>query len=372
MKILMLNYEYPPLGGGAAPVTKSLSEELVRQGHEVDVVTMGYRGLPKEENINGVQIYRVPSIRKKLEMCTFHEMFSYCISASRFLPELLKENDYDINHTHFIIPTGAVSSFYHKKVPFIVTTHGSDVPGYNPDRFQFQHALFKPFSTAVLNRASYITSPSSFLKEEIVRNYGERDIAVIPNGISVDAYLPQRKEKKILTVSRLFERKGVQYVIEAMKDIEGFEYVICGDGPYRPQLEEQIERLHLDHKVKLRGYLEPEQLRQEYESAPIFVLPSTSENFPVALLEAMSMESAIITSSTTGCAEVVDNTALLVPPKNSKAIKKQLLTLTNDSDLCRDLGARGRKRVEREFTWNSVTKRYLNLYEKVLKENCSL
>jgi glycosyltransferase involved in cell wall biosynthesis len=371
VKILMLNYEYPPLGGGAAPVTKSLSEELVRQGHEVDVVTMGHKGLPKQEDINGVQVYRVPSIRKRLEMCTFHEMFSYCVSASCFLPKLLRENDYDINHTHFIIPTGAVSSLYHKKVPFIVTTHGSDVPGYNPDRFQFQHALFRSFSTRILNKTSCITSPSGYLKNEIIRNFGDRKIAVIPNGIAVDAYRPQRKERKILTVSRLFERKGIQYVIEAMKYIEGFEYVICGEGPYRAQLEKQIERLHLGHKVTLQGYLEPEQLKHEYESASIFVLPSASENFPVVLLEAMSAGCAVITSNTTGCAEVVGDTALLVPPKDSEAIKEQLLTLINDANLHNDLGARARERVEREFTWHSVTRKYLDLYEMVLREGCS-
>jgi len=366
MKILMLNYEYPPLGGGAAPVTRSLSEELVRQGHEVDVVTMGFRGLPEEENINGVQVYRVPSVRKKLEMCTFHEMLSYCVSASCFLPKLLRENDYDINHTHFIIPTGAVSSLYHKKVPFIVTTHGSDVPGYNPDRFQFQHTLFRPFSTRILNKTSCITSPSGYLKNEILRNFGDRKIAVIPNGIAVDACRPQRKEKKILTVSRLFERKGIQYVIEAMKDIEGFEYVVCGAGPYRPQLEDLVERLHLEHTVKLRGYLEPEQLKKEYESAAIFVLPSTSESFGLVLIEAMSAECAVITSNTTGCAEVVDDAALLVPPKDSEAIKNQLLTLINDPKRCRELGMQGRRRVEQQFTWSSVAKKYSDLYENVL------
>lgn len=366
MRILMLNYEYPPLGGGAAPVTKSLSEELVRQGHEVDVVTMGYKGLPKEEDISGVQVYRVPSIRKKLEMCTFHEMFSYCVSASRFLPKLLKENDYDINHTHFIIPTGAVSSLYHKTIPYIVTAHGSDVPGHNHDRFQFQHILFKPFSTAILDKASYVTSPSNYLKGEIIRIFGERRIAVIPNGIFADAYPPGKKEKTLLTVSRLFEMKGIQYVIEAMKEIEELKYIICGDGQYRPQLEKLVERLHLEHKVKFRGHLKPEQLKKEYESAAIFVLPSVSENFPVVLLEAMSAGCACITSNTTGCAEVVGDTALLVPPKDSEAIKEQLLTLMNDPGKCRELGERGRERVEQHFAWSSVTKEYLNLYEKVL------
>lgn len=368
MKILMLNYEYPPLGGGGASVTKSLSEELVHQGHEVDVVTMGYKGLSKEEDINGVQVYRVPSIRKKLEMCTFHEMLSYCISASRFLPKLLRENDYEINHTHFIIPTGAVSSIYHKRIPYIVTTHGSDVPGHNPNRFQFQHILLKPFSTTVLNRARYITSPSNYLKGEIVRNYGERKIAVIPNGISADTYLPQRKKRTILTVSRLFEMKGIQYVIEAMKEIEGFEYVICGDGPYRPQLEDLVKQLHLEPQVKFRGHLKPEQLIQEYGTAAIFVLPSASESFGLVLIEAMSAECAVITSNTTGCAEVVGDAALVVPPKDSEAIKNQLLTLINDPKRCRELGTQGRRRVEQQFTWSSVAKKYLSLYEKVLRD----
>jgi glycosyltransferase involved in cell wall biosynthesis len=166
MNVLMLNYEYPPLGGGAAPVTRSLSEELVRQGHEVDVVTMGYRSLPEEEVLNGVHIYRMKGIRKKIEMCTFPEMLVYCLSAARFLPELMKEKDYDINHTHFIIPTGAVSRVFYKKLPYVITSHGSDVPGYNPDRFRYQHTLLRPFSKTILNRAGYIISPSTHLRRK--------------------------------------------------------------------------------------------------------------------------------------------------------------------------------------------------------------
>ncbi|MFA6363347.1 glycosyltransferase family 4 protein [Methanoregula sp.] len=367
MKILMLNYEYPPLGGGAAPVTKSLAEELVHLGHEVDVVTMGYKTLPREEVIHGVQIYRVQSIRKKLEMCTSHEMLSYVISAARFLPGLLNENNYDINHTHFIIPTGIVSSLYYKRIPYIITTHGSDVPGYNPDRFQFQHHLFKPFSNMVLNRASCITSPSIYLKEKILKNFGERKVAIVPNGLSVESYHPRTKENKILTVSRLFERKGIQYVIEAMAGIEGFEYTICGDGPYKPYLERQIERLNLGHKIKLCGYLEQDQLIRQYESASVFVLPSSSENFPMVLMEAMAAGCAIVTSDATGCAEVVGDTALLVRQKDSKGIQEALLTLLHDRDLQRDLAMRARVRVEREFGWSRVAGKYVHLYERVLE-----
>lgn len=367
MKILMLNYEYPPLGGGAAPVTKSLAEELVYQGHDVDVVTMGYNDLPREEFVNGVHIYRVPSIRKYRERCSIHEMMSYCISAARFLPSLLKEKKYDLNHTHFILPTGFVSSLFHKRIPYLVTAHGSDVPGYNPDRFQLSHIMLKSLSRLVLDRASCITSPSLFLKKEITRNFGERRIEIIPNGLSSGVFHPEKKENKILTVSRLFERKGIQYVIAAMKDIEGFEYNICGEGPYKIHLEKLIEQLKIGHKVKLKGYLEPEQLRREYESAAIFILPSVAENFPMVLLEAMGAGCAVITSNTTGCIEVVGDAALLTKPEDVENIKQHLLTLINDPNLVNQLGEKGRKRIECEFTWPNIAGRYIQLYNATLK-----
>ena len=366
MNILMLNYEYPPLGGGAAPVTKSLAEELVHRGHEVDIVTMGFRGLQEKEVINNVHIFRVSNIRKKLEVCTTYEMLSYCFSAGCFLPKLLKKKEYDINHTHFIIPTGIISALFSERVPYIITAHGSDVPGYNPDRFQLQHKLLRPFSNLVLNRACHITSPSWFLKGEIIRTFGERQISVIPNGISPEDYTPREKQYKILTVSRLFERKGIQYVIDAMVDIEGFEYVICGDGPYRSSLERRIKHLDIGHKVHVRGYLESQQLKREYESAAIFILPSISENFPMVLLEAMAAGCAIITTDTTGCSEVVGNTALRIRPQDSEDVKQKLLTLINDPNLLKTLGRKGRERVENEFTWNRVAETYIALYNNVL------
>lgn len=367
MKILMLNYEYPPLGGGAAPVTQSLSEELVLQGHEVDVVTMGYNDLPHEEIINGVHIYRVPCLRKRVEVCTFSEMLSFCISAYRFLPELLEKKQYDINHTHFIIPTGLVSSFFYKRLPFIITSHGSDVPGYNPDRFKLHHLLLKPFSAIIIDRACSLTTPSQYLKGEIEKNYGGQNVTVIPYGI-YDKISPDKpKKRKILTVSRFFERKGIQYVIEAMKYINDFEYVICGDGPYRMELEKQIEKLNVGDRVRITGFLKGDELREEYESAAIFILPSVADNFPVVLMEAMSAGCAVITSNTTGCAEVVGETGLLVPPEDTDAIRAQLIKLIEDRDLCRKLGIMARKRVEQEFTWDPVARKYVSLYKKVLE-----
>jgi glycosyltransferase involved in cell wall biosynthesis len=365
MRILMLNYEYPPLGGGASPVTKSLSEELVKLGHTVDVVTMGFKGSKWKEEINGVTIYRVPSIRKEQGVCQTHEMLSYCYSACRFLPKLLKENEYDINHTHFIIPTGVVSYLNKTKLPYIITSHGSDVPGYNPDRFGLQHKLLKPLWNKIVKNAEYITTPSDYLKNLILEGCYYDKIKVVPNGIHPENFTPKKKEKKILVVSRLFERKGIQYVIDAMKDLTEYELVICGDGPYKEQLEQQISKLNLSN-IHLLGYVGGDRLKYEYESSSIFVFPSSAESFGIVLLEAMASGCAVITTNDTGCPEVVGDTALLIRPKNSEDIKEALIKLIENDKLREKLGVTARKRVEENFTWEIVAKRYLSVYGEVL------
>jgi len=86
-------------------------------------------------------------------------------------------------------------------------------------------------------------------------------------------------------------------------------------------------------------------------------------NFPIVLLEAMGAGLAIITTQGTGCAEVVGETGMLVPPKNANAIRENLIRLMNDPGLCKQLGMAARKRFEKSFTWDVVTKQYEEIYE---------
>jgi glycosyltransferase involved in cell wall biosynthesis len=361
----MLNHEFPPLGGGGGRVTKTLAEELVKLGHEVDVVTMGFKGLKRREEIKGVNIYRIPCIRKDLNESKPHEMFSYCISASIFMKKLLREKDYDINHAHFILPASMVSYFNTKKIPYIITAHGSDVPMYNPDRLILQHKLLNPLWRKVIKSAGYVVTPTYYLKDLILKSGSYDRIQVIPNCIDHENFIPKNKEMKVLVVSRLLMRKGIQYVIEATKDIEGYELIVCGDGPYKGQLQKQISELN-DRNIHLLGYVTEERLKYEYETSSIFVLPSSAENFPIVLLEAMSAGCAIITANTTGCPEVVGDTALLVRPKNSDDIKDALIKLMNNDKLRSELGVKARRRVEEKFAVETIAKKYLSMYEEVI------
>jgi len=368
MRILMLNYEFPPIGGGASPVTLSLSRELVRAGHEVDVVTMGFRGLKARENIDGVSVYRVPSLRSRKDICHTHEMFLFDLMALPFCLNLVRKRRYDINHTHFIIPTSLVSYWLKKLtgLPYIVTSHGSDVEGYNPDRFRTLHRFIRPFWRRLAKEASCLTSPSQGLKELILKRDKRLKVKVIPNGFYLPELNTHPRKLKILLVSRLFERKGFQYFLEAIKNMQfDGEINIVGDGPYRARLEE-IARC-IDKDIRFWGYIDSSshEYKALYTSSSIFVFPSKMESFGLVLLEAMAYGLAAITTSTNSLREVGGDACLYVRPESASDIRLALEKLIKDSALRKELQQKSRERARR-FTWPRITEEFLSIYKEVL------
>jgi len=366
MKVLMLSYEFPPLGGGGAKVVYGLTKEIARLGHEIDIVTMGFRGLPRHEMINGTNIYRVPCLRTSESICSTPEMVSYALSAIPMVLRLIKSKHYDINHTHFIFPDGLVSYLLKKitKLPYIITAHGSDVPGYNPDRFRIEHKILSPLWKKIVNDADQLVCLSEALKSLVNKHYSGDKISVIPNGIDIDRFQPiKNKQKRILIVSRMFERKGIQYFLKALEGLELAHGInIVGDGPYLQTLKQMVDGQ--SKKIKFWGWLPntSRELKDLYETSSIFVFPSESENFPMVLLEAMAAGLAIITTKNTGCEEVVGDSALLVEPRSPIATTEALEKLVDNPDFSRELGEAARRRLEENFTWNVVASKYIDIY----------
>ena len=369
MKILTLNYEYPPIGGGGATVTSQLCEHLVQMGHAVDVVTMRYGDLPHEETIGGVGVFRVPSWRRRGDICKTPEMATYLIGARKTALKLARKNNYDIIHAHFIIPTSPLARWLHQKTstPYLVTCHGSDVPGHNPQRFIRMHKLIFPFWKSLAQDAGLLVSPSTTLKQLIQQHAPQTDVQIIPNGFDLTAFHTSvPKEKKILLCSRLFEFKGFQYVIEAVKDLSlDWNVHIVGDGPYL----ETLKGLAADSKtpITFHGWLDRDapQLKMLYETSSIFVFPSQMENFPTVLLEAMSAGMAILTSTAGGCPEVVGEAGLLVAPKDSAAIRQHLVELIENPQKRRTLSQAAAERVQ-QFSWPRIAEQYIELYNRLI------
>jgi len=371
LNILMLNHEFPPVGGGASPVTLELCRNLVRKGNCVDVVTMHFKSTPRFECLDGINVYRTPALRKRADVCYTHELATYLPGALCKTLRLVKKNRYDIIHCHFMVPGAPLawlaSRFGH--IPFLVTCHGTDVPGHNPERFNFVHRLIAPAWRFLAKRASLLVSPSEFLRASILRACPQANVCVIPNGIALDRFTPANKTKSILLCSRILAFKGFQHVIEAVKDIElDWRINIIGEGPFLPELKRLAEASKTP--VNFTGWLDKnsEEFIRLHNESSLFVFPSQAENFPTVLLEAMASKMAIITSDAGGCREIVGETALIVQPGDIDGIRRSIIRLIENQSEREGLADAAYKRVH-EFSWDSIAGKYIDTYRRLIEKN---
>jgi glycosyltransferase involved in cell wall biosynthesis len=358
VKILSLTYEYPPIGGGGSIVAAEVNQELVRLGDEVNVLTSAMTGLPTEETVEGVPVHRTACIRRHRHFTTGPELLTTLAPAYRRGVQLMREFRPDVIHTHFILPSGALALALSSRfnVPYVLTAHGSDVPGYNPDRFGLMHWMLKPAWRRIVANAASVTSPSRYLADLLRRQGCEAPISVVPNGHRPHSSLGETRRNRVLVVARMFPRKGIQHFIDAVAGAGGdWEFVIAGDGPFRAQLEAQARAVAPN--VQFVGFVNRETLRALYESSKIFVFPSIQENFPMVLLEAMDAGCAIVTTNAEGCAEVVGEAGLVVPIGEPQGIRAALDRLMGDPRLVQDLAARARERAAL-LTWPNIVGRY--------------
>lgn len=358
MKILILNYEFPPVGGGAGLITYELAKRFVKKGFQVDVVTMGLPDLLPYENIDGINVYRVPTLRRKKEIATTLDMFSFILPGLCKSKQLHKKNKYNICHCHFALPTGLVAYFLKKMtgLPYVLTLHGSDVPGYNPDRFKLLHKILLPFFRVICKGAKTITLGSKFLLDLLHKTIDVEAI-VLPNGIDTKEYLPLKKEKYILIGGRIHQQKGLQHVIEAVSQKKNWPVYVAGDGPYK----EELEKLAVTSKTKIHflGWQSKEQMKKLVGKAGIFILSSQKENSSLAILEAMSSGCAIITTKSTGSKELVGRAGELVSYGSSEEIIQKIELIKKNIISYQE---RSLKRAA-QFDVDRITKKYISLLQ---------
>lgn len=361
MKILYLNYEFPPLGGGGSPVSYEIARGYARRGHTVDVVTMGFRDLPSREEVEGISIFRVPCIRARKEICHPWEQLSYLASARSFLTERLRNIRYDICHTHFIIPTGVLALWVKKRfgLAYVLTAHGSDVLGYNR-RF----ALIYPFIgrpwKAIVRGARYVTAPSDFLIQRMREIIDLKTYVTVPNGIDLSRFRPMKKRPSILVVARLFQNKGVQDVLRALSGInlKRWSVDIVGDGPYRQPLVELCGRLGLEDSVRFHGWIDNDSLamKELYGRASVYVSASYFESFGMTVLESLSAGCYPVLSDIGGHRFIVDDDRCFFPPGDIEALRMRLQEAI-------DRGAKESRIDISRFTWDRIVDSYCGLLE---------
>ena len=342
MKILVLNYEYPPLGGGGASVCRDLAEEMGRAGHQVTVITMGYHGLPELEQNGNVSVIRVKCLRAKKHSCSSGEAASYVASAIIYLRKHLVNCHYDACHSHFVLPTGLIALWIKKYtgLPFLITADGSDVEGHNTkSSIRLMHRLMRPYWKQIVRQSVGVAVPSEHLMSLARKAVPDGRYILIPNGLRLEEYKTDIEEKKhrILLLGRMRKEKNIETVLKAISRISADEWgdwkvEILGDGPERENLEHLAEVLSIQQRVVFRGWVEngTPQYKEALKHAAIFISASRFENCPMAVLEAIASGCWPLLSDIDGHRQFFRNTEksdqFFFPSERADLLAKQLLT----------------------------------------------
>lgn len=381
MKILFFNYEYPPLGGGAGNASKYILEQYAKiPDLEVDFVTSSIDDEYHLETIGDlIRIHRLPIGKNasNIHYQTKGELMRYAKVAWKFALKLTKDNHYDLSHSFFSVPCGALS--YGLKIrrglPYIVSLRGADVPGYS-ERFKSLYGVLTPIIKIIWRNASFVIANSQGLRELALESKPKNTIGVIPNGVNVEQFKPAEKaahaEKfEILCVSRITPRKGIRYLIKALeKFIVEHPYVhlnIIGEGNEKESLENLVRGLGLSHSVTFHGLLPHDQLPHEYAKADVFVLPSLNEGMSNTMLEAIASGLPIIATQTGGSYELVKDgvNGLIVRMQDSDDLAQKLAILVEQEQLRLNMGRLSRE-LALTMSWESVAGQYLELYREIV------
>lgn len=314
MRIFVVIYEFPPVGGGGGRVAEDICRGLVQRGHEVIVLTSHWGDLPRRENRAGVEIVRVLARRKYPFKARFLDMLGYILAG--FLPglRLMKQWQPDVIHVHFAVPSGALAWMLSKLtgVPYVLTAHLGDVPGGVPEKTSHWFRWVYPFTPPIWSSASKIFGVSEFTRSLAKQHYG-LDIGVIPNGVDLDLLHPGEMKvgspPRIIFAGRFVHQKNPVQIVRTLAALEDLSWdcVMLGDGPLRAQVEAEIARHQLEDRFTLLGWVSPQEVIEWFDRSDILFMPSMSEGLPVVGVQALAMGLAIVANPVGGFVDLVES-----------------------------------------------------------------
>jgi glycosyltransferase involved in cell wall biosynthesis len=365
-------YFYPHIGGVESHVL-TLSERLVRNGHDVTVYTSNYEDLKEHELFHGIKIIRVKQLAR---------FFSTPITPG--LKKVVSEGDHDVVHAHTPPP---VSAYYtakackRSKFPLVVTYHcdlelPTIIGKITTAIYQktFSRYTFKRADKIIVHTKTYGATSRTLWKFEE---------AVIPSAINPERFSIEidpteiknrhglEGKKIVLFVGRLVYHKGLDYLIDSAKLMpKEVCYIIVGSGDYSDKLRGRAKNRGVEDRVIFTGRVAFDDIPKYFAACDVFVLPSISrlEAFGLVVLEAMASSKPVIVSNIPGVMELVtdDQEGLHAEPMNAEDIAEKIKILLSDPALRKKMGENGRKKVLSEFTWDKVAKQIEEVYKEVI------
>jgi glycogen synthase len=379
VNILLFPSAYFPSLGGVEEMTRHTARQLMKLGHNVGVVTNRWpRDLAKREIVDDVVVFR-PALRTS--GAGWKSNLSYLLTSAmttKQVKDLVTKFRADVIHVHCVWPGVRYALDVAKAfgLPVVVTLHGEltmDATGlYQKSRYardMLRRALAESRRVTAVS-AHTLLEAKAFAGDSLMSN-----AIVIPNGVDTEEFEHQQPyfhpRPFVLAMGRLVEQKGFDLLLRAWKALrlEGIDLLIAGEGSQRTALEELSRSLAIDDSVVLLGRANRKTVAALYAGCMCFVLPSRQEPFGIVLLEAMASGAPIVATHVGGVAEVVeDDVSAVLVQASVDGLKVGLRRILTNDVLRRRLALEGRERVKR-FTWSAITRKYVEIYQSVVRSS---
>ncbi len=366
-----------PTYGGSGVVATELGKALAERGHQVHFISyaMPMRLDSFHDNIfyHEVDIPNYPLFEFQL----------YSLALAGKMVDVIRYEKLDVLHVHYAIPH-AVSGYMAKQIikneaptKLVTTLHGTDITivGLEPS--------FLPLVKFSIEQSDAVTSVSRFLREKTLTNFNiNREIDVIPNFIDTELYtrnencrlkqqIAPNGEKILIHISNFREVKRVPDTIKILHEVRksiDTKLILVGDGPQRSETEQLTRELGLTEHVKFLG--KQNGLPEILSAADIFLLPSQSESFGLAALEAMSCNVPVVGTSAGGIPEVVTHgeTGYVAEMGDTNRMAKYVVDLLTNPKKYQRFSDASRKRAVDEFQTDLLVPHYEAIYERVVNE----
>ncbi len=364
-----------PTYGGSGIVGSEIGSALAEQGHNIHFISSSLPTRLTELN-ERVHFHEVEMMNYPL-----FEHQPYSLALATKLATVARAENLDLLHVHYAIPhsisailarESIKSKFY---LPVITTLHGTDITLVGADR------SYLPITKYALQESDGVTAVSRFLKQATIETFDFDDIEVIPNFICPKHYrrdmeLPLRKELAgeeemlLVHVSNFRPVKRAVDCVEILANVrkQGVKarLIMVGDGPERSACEYRAKQLEVKEFTNFVG--KRDNISDYLAVADLFFLPSESESFGLAALEAQACEVPVIASRVGGIPEVVADreTGFLSDIGDVESMSENALALLKDDDMRMAFGKRSRELAVSRYNADDIIPRYLAYYEKVL------
>ncbi len=376
MKILMLNYEFPPMGGGGGQAHLALLRQYAdRRDLSVDVVTSAPKpGLSTEELARNIRIHKVGIQKKDLHLWRRGEIIVWLAKAGSFYRRLIGQEKYDLVHAFFGFPTGWLCYRTARRLPYIISLRGSDVPGANA-RLKLDYKILGPLVfKPIWQKAAALVACSEGLKARALQFLPSAQIQVICNGVDLERFHPTKAANdsgllRMLTVGRLSVTKRLPLLLEVVellrKQGQNVHLTVVGGGALEAQLRRSLGERNLRNTVTLLGRREGSEMPDIYRQHDLFVSASMQEGMSNAMLEAMASGLPIVTTRCEGVDELIADNGVVVDDSRPEPLAAAVQGLAGDRVALKVMSVAARRKAE-TFGWDKVARQYLDLYQTTL------